>query len=1060
MTPAAPITVIATVRNERAGIREFVESLLSQTLTPDEIIIVDGASSDGTLEILRGYEAAGHIRLISQPCNIAQGRNLGVAAARNELIAATDAGCKADPDWLACIARSFASADRPDVVSANYAFDTRNDFELASVLATDPPHRETTEQAKYYPSSRSIGFRRTAWQAVKGYPDWLYAAEDTLFNVRLRQLGFRFSFCREAVVRWRPRSTWQGLLRQHFNYARGNGRVGLGLYGYLINLQYHALFLALLALSAWWPLLLLGGALALAQHVRRNLLGQAQRAYQTTGRLKVFWLTLAAMEAVRLAAIAGFVCGRVDRRRDPRFVASQLAWMGTESVEPPPPAPAWSSVAMLLALPLLVWMVLLRWGWAALGPALVVTALLVATSLKNFSRTGPQLKDEILQHYFWYSLFSFARLAGWAVALCLLMGACGLLVIEAWAGAGGIPPPGALSWIAAFASILLLSGLQFCNHLLRIPGSIAASSSYRLSRFYPLWQALSPLRLRLVYGAAAAAFLASGAKLLALEVQQGSVQGAMQVAALIVLYGTLWLAGAYDREPAVRKARRGRESRPNVLMIGADTLRADRLGIEGYRRALTPTLDALAREGAYLSQCFIPCGRTAPSLMTLLTGTWPHTHGIRDNFALPSEAAADLVSLPDVLANHGYETIAISDWAGADLGKYPFGFHRRLLPQDQWNIKYLVRQGPKDLRLFLSLFTHSTFGRRFLPELYYLAGIPMTDEIGRDTRREISRCAAAERPFFINAFFSTTHAPFASEYPYYRMFSRGDYSGPSKFVMGLMSDPFEIIKQQRHTAAEFNLEQVHALYDGCVKRFDDEVARVLSHLEACGLADNTIVVLYSDHGIEFFERDSWGQGNSVVVDGSSRIPVIIRDPRLEGVLPVTEVTRSVDIAPTLLELLGIPASHAMEGGSLASRLRGDKTSAERIAYEETGIWFTELPSMPAGHLRYPDLPVLLEVPDKERGTLSVKPQYREAVIAAKDRAARSRRWKLVYMPMESGVARLLLFDVLNDPLCTRDVAGEYPDIAMSMSRALSEWMKPEERQPFDRAQPLAQLDAA
>ena len=71
-----------------------------------------------------------------------------------------------------------------------------------------------------------------------------------------------------------------------------------------------------------------------------------------------------------------------------------------------------------------------------------------------------------------------------------------------------------------------------------------------------------------------------------------------------------------------------------------------------------------------------------------------------------------------------------------------------------------------------------------------------------------------------------------------------------------------------------------------------------------GLADNTIVVVYSDHGMEFFEHDTWGQGNSAVGDFSSRIPLVIRDPRKPGGGTIDKVVRSIDLAPTLLELVG------------------------------------------------------------------------------------------------------------------------------------------------------------
>ena len=91
----------------------------------------------------------------------------------------------------------------------------------------------------------------------------------------------------------------------------------------------------------------------------------------------------------------------------------------------------------------------------------------------------------------------------------------------------------------------------------------------------------------------------------------------------------------------------------------------------------------------------------------------------------------------------------------------------------------MIRQGPKDLRLFLSLFVRNRFGKRCLPELYYLGGVPSTDLLGRDVRRHLSGLAGTGQPFLLNAFFSTTHPPFASEYPYYTRFAEPDYDGPS-----------------------------------------------------------------------------------------------------------------------------------------------------------------------------------------------------------------------------------------------------------------------------------------
>ncbi len=330
---AEKFSIVITVRNEVANIQAVVDGLLDQNLPPDEIVIVDGKSSDGTTGLLRAYEEQGRIRLLVEDCNIARGRNLGVAVARNAWIAVTDAGCRIDPDWLASIDRCLGAHPGTDVIAGNFAFEIHNKFEEASVLATDAPDREVSDSARYYPSSRSIAFSKVAWAAAKGYPEWLYAAEDTLFNIRLRQLGFKFEFCKSAIVTWRPRASVRGFMRQYFNYALGNGRVGIGTHGYLTNLQFHgaALFF-LLAGLAWLPLALVGiGIFSL--HVKRHLWEQARVASHGSSTPVMRWRVLAIMELMRLVGMAGFLAGRWERWRDPSFIANQRAWMGIGSLD-------------------------------------------------------------------------------------------------------------------------------------------------------------------------------------------------------------------------------------------------------------------------------------------------------------------------------------------------------------------------------------------------------------------------------------------------------------------------------------------------------------------------------------------------------------------------------------------------------------------------------------------------------------------------------------------------------------------------------------------------------
>jgi glycosyltransferase involved in cell wall biosynthesis len=327
------VSVVATVRNERGSIATLLESLLAQSHRPDEIIIVDGVSTDGTLEILQSFAAANPIiRVISQPCNIATGRNLGIAAASGTHIAITDAGCRVDRDWLEQLLASFLADETVDVVAGNFRFETHSLFEEAVVLATFQPFRDATETARFYPSSRSVAVKKSAWQKAGGYPEWLYAAEDTLFNIRLRQVGCHFAFARNAIVRWRPRTSWSALARQRINFAQGNGRVGIGTSGYIKNLRTHGLALALLIAAFWFPILLAAALGVSFLHVRRNLWPQA--TLTTRGRAwHMRFRVLAVMEFVRLVSMYGYLLGRWDRLRDASFVEQQQRYMNVASVE-------------------------------------------------------------------------------------------------------------------------------------------------------------------------------------------------------------------------------------------------------------------------------------------------------------------------------------------------------------------------------------------------------------------------------------------------------------------------------------------------------------------------------------------------------------------------------------------------------------------------------------------------------------------------------------------------------------------------------------------------------
>lgn len=669
--------------------------------------------------------------------------------------------------------------------------------------------------------------------------------------------------------------------------------------------------------------------------------------------------------------------------------------------------------------------------------ALAFAFLLLVKSLVDFSQTGP-VRREVLAHHRIYLVFSLGRLALATFLLANLLAFPGLLAYLLGLAVFSIDYHPVLAAIAASLSFGLITFLQFCRVLHNSPGVIVASSHYAPHRFYPLWERLSAQRLKRASDSLRWSYtiwLAIG--LLAL-LGQGAVYSALAIVLLhsiALLLHRLWVE---EVEPSpVSKA--VQHTRRNLLMIGSDTLRADRLGQAGYRRKLTPNLDNLADNGASLLHCYVPCARTAPSLLSMLTGTWPQTHGVRDNFVCDEQTHLHLPTLPGLLRQSGYNTAALSDWAGSDLGKFDLGFDELDLPGDQWNLRFLMRQGPKDIRLFLSLFLQNRIGRYLLEEIYYLGGIPLTRQLGHRARQMLGRLGKDKQPFFLNVFMASTHPPFASEHPYYTTFSDPSYCGPSKFAMAKLTDPFEIIRRQGEPREEFDLEQIVDLYDGCVKSFDDEVGRILNYLHASNLAKNTLIMVYSDHGMEFFEHQSWGQGNSAIGDFSAQIPVIFSGPGIVAASRLDCVTRSVDIAPTLLELLDVPVPSEMEGVSLVPALNGAPMPA-LPAFHETGIWLTEVPGMPPGHLHYPNLLELLEIPDPKSGTMAIKPEFQDIVVRAKDRMVRLGHWKLVYQPLFSGKL-LRLYDLQTDPDCRKDLSADHPDITAKLWEFLQDWMR-------------------
>lgn len=269
------MTVIATVRDEVDSIDRLLDSLLSGSRPPDEIIIADGGSRDGTLERLRERALSeARIRSLSAPGNRSVGRNAAVRAASGTVIACTDAGVDVDREWLERITRPFAEDPAVDVVAGFYRAAGETAFERAAGIVSAPALEEI-DPDRFLPSTRSVAFRRAAFERVGGFDEALWHNEDTPFALALKGVGCRFAFAPDAVVRWRPRGTLRAFVHQHRRFGIGDGEAGVQGWFYRTLALKYAMGVVLLVAGFWfrpaWWLLALGVALFVASQAQRGL---------------------------------------------------------------------------------------------------------------------------------------------------------------------------------------------------------------------------------------------------------------------------------------------------------------------------------------------------------------------------------------------------------------------------------------------------------------------------------------------------------------------------------------------------------------------------------------------------------------------------------------------------------------------------------------------------------------------------------------------------------------------------------------------------------------------
>ena len=357
---------------------------------------------------------------------------------------------------------------------------------------------------------------------------------------------------------------------------------------------------------------------------------------------------------------------------------------------------------------------------------------------------------------------------------------------------------------------------------------------------------------------------------------------------------------------------------PNVLLLVLDTVRADHLGTYGYDRDTTPNLDALGDKGAVFTQAISQAPWTAASIASLFTGQPPSVHGLDGGIRWQAD---------DAPASEGSKAL-------------PFAVQKTLHP-DETTLAEALRAGGYNTAGFVSnIYVHSIFGfsqgfdRYADDHASYSADVGKVKKRAPETNAEVFAWLddKPQEPFFLFVHFNDAHWPYDPPAPYGREWTAG-YTGT------LTPDQTSAVVETRGAPvtglSDADLAYIIGLYDGELAFLDSEVGRLLDQLKARKLDRELLTVVIADHGEEFLDHGSASHGYTLY-DEMVRVPLIVHQPgRVNPGRPGAQV-RSVDVLPTVLELVGVaPLSDPIEGVSLVPILDGRATTPLRALSEAT-----------------------------------------------------------------------------------------------------------------------------
>ena len=379
----------------------------------------------------------------------------------------------------------------------------------------------------------------------------------------------------------------------------------------------------------------------------------------------------------------------------------------------------------------------------------------------------------------------------------------------------------------------------------------------------------------------------------------------------------------------------GKPAKPNIILISLDTLSARHLSCYGYLRKTSPHLDNLAAQSVLFENNFSVSRSTLPSHMSMMTSVYPAVHRATDSFT--GILDSNFVTLAEVLKEHGYATGAFVDGSRSVHIGGLHGFDHGFDFYEHYPDRFVAYEKIYLIRHFTTALDH----------LLHRLGIPdMHSERIFEGVISWLRGYGEERPFFLFIHDFDIHDDFNCRLPYvvpqpFQSMYYPNYAGGftgcgdngmcGSTYLGHLNG---LIRQGRLLPDEFaqdDVTYITSLYDAGIAYVDNYLGMFFKELDRMNLTENTLLIVTSDHGDEMMEHDQFK--HTQYYDEILNVPLLMRYPvALPAGRRVKPLVRSIDILPTILDLVGIPSHEQFQGSSLVPYIVGEGGDEDRVCF--------------------------------------------------------------------------------------------------------------------------------